>query len=163
MPVRKQMTRVKRINERIISELKDLISQSIPWNIDNQFRSCTGLPELRGLVSGHFFFTTLCQVRGDKETKKQLYDAVRDEFVPAHAHYRPGLRPWAWWKWDAPELRRVVGRDLDEDDEPDRFDNRLPAAEDPNLPEWAKGKTYFGKPSVYEGMFTRMNAVTCND
>ena len=151
MPVRKQMTRVKRINDRIISDLHDLIRQGIPWNVDQKFRANAGLAELRGLVTGHFFFTQLCEERGDKETKKQLYEAVRDELVPAHAHYRPGLRPWAWWKWDAPELRRVVGRDLDEDDEADCFDDRLPAAEDPILPEWAKGKTYFGKPSVYDG------------
>lgn len=45
----------------------------------------------------------------------------------------------------------MVGRDLDEDDEADCFDDRLPAADDSNLPEWAKGKTYFGKPSVYDG------------
>ena len=45
----------------------------------------------------------------------------------------------------------MVGRDLAEDDEADCFDDRLPAADDSNLPEWAKGKTYFGKPSVYDG------------
>ena len=60
-----------------------------------KFRANAGLAELRGLVTGHFFFTRLCEERGDKETKKQLYEAVRDELVPAHAHYRPGLRPWA--------------------------------------------------------------------
>lgn len=41
--------------------------------------------------------------------------------------------------------------DLAEDDKADCFDDRLPAADDSNLPEWAKGKTYFGKPSVYDG------------
>ena len=69
MPVRKQMTRVKRINDRIISDLHELIRQGIPWNVDQKFRANAGLAELRGLVTGHFFFTQLCDERGDKETK----------------------------------------------------------------------------------------------
>lgn len=77
--------------------------------------------------------------------------------MPAHAHYRPGLRPWAWWKWNAPELRRVVGRDLAEDDEADCFDDRLPAAEDSNLPEWAKAKPTLESRLSMTAMFTRMN------
>lgn len=58
MPVRKQMTRVKRLNERIISELKELIRQGIPWNIDSKFRANVGLAELRGLVNRTFLFYT---------------------------------------------------------------------------------------------------------
>ena len=64
------MTRVKRLNDRIISDLHELIRQGIPWNVDHKFRPDVGLGELRGLVTGHFFFTKLCQERGDKETKK---------------------------------------------------------------------------------------------
>mgnify|MGYP003579933988 CR=1 FL=1 len=112
MPVRKQMTRVKRINDRIISDLHELIRQGIPWNVDQKFRANAGLAELRGLVTGHFFSTRLCEERGDQETKNSCTKQFEIELVPAHAHYRPGLRPWAWWKWNAPELRRVVGRTL---------------------------------------------------
>ena len=71
MPVRKQMTRVKRLNERIISDLHELIREGVPWSVDNKFRANVGLAEVRGLVTGHFFFTHLCEERGDKETKKR--------------------------------------------------------------------------------------------
>ena len=125
------------------------------------FETTEGFNELRGLISGHFWFTTLCRDDtkdgDDEETRQILYDAVKDVLVPMHAHYRPGLRPWAWWKFDAPEPRRVVGDDCtnpEHDDDCDGNhpgDDRLPAAEDPNLPAWAKGKLYFGTPSVYDG------------
>ena len=147
MPVRKQITRVKRINDRTISDLHELIRQGIPWNVDHKFRSEVGLAELRGLVTGHFFFTKLCEERGDKETKKELYDAVKDDLVPAHAHYRPGLRPWAWWQWDAPELRHAVGRYCIDAGHGDKCDGSHDTH--PDLPEPVK--TYFGTPSVGDG------------
>jgi hypothetical protein len=67
------------------------------------------------MVNGYFFFCSLCREEGDEETKKRLYESVKDELVPAHAHYRPGTRPWAWWEWDAPEPRLVIKRELDPD------------------------------------------------
>jgi hypothetical protein len=152
MPVRKETTRAKRLNDRTIAALRELIRLGVPWNVDNLYRSNLGVNELRGLVTGHFFFTELCQEDGDQETKKTLYKAVRDEFVPTHAHYQPGARPWAWWEFDAPEPRHLIGRDLDEDEANGHDDNfdRLPAAEDPELPEWAK-RMYFGAPACYDG------------
>jgi hypothetical protein len=47
--------------------------------------------------------------------------------------------------------RNCVNPDHDEDCDGDHDDGRLPADQDPNLPEWAKGKYYFGAPSVYDG------------
>lgn len=35
---------------------------------------------------------------------EQLRDALLKEWTSAH----PGSRPWAWWRWDAPEPRRLL-------------------------------------------------------
>ena len=51
----------------------------------------------------------------------------------------------------------MVGRDLAEDDEADCFDDRLPAADDSNLPEWAKAKPTLESRLSMTAMFTRMN------
>jgi hypothetical protein len=148
MPLRRETTRAKkRLNDRVIAELRELIRLGLPWHVDNWYHGDKGLKELRGLITGHFFLTTLCNEDGDEQLKKQLYEALREDLVPAHAYYRPGLRPGAWWEWDAPEPRRVIGRDVDEEGDNDQ----LPADEDPDLPKWAKGKLYFGLPAVYDG------------
>jgi hypothetical protein len=159
MPVRKRIGRVKRLNDRLTTTLLEHIRLGLPWHVDNKFRTNTGLNELRGLITGYFFFCELCEEDGDLDTKKTLYELVRDEFLAAHVHYRPGERPWAWWGFDAPEPRRIVGWVCDEDDHDDDCDGShyavdgrdlLPAADDPDLPQWAKGM-WFGCPVTFDG------------
>jgi hypothetical protein len=58
------------------------------------------------------------------------------------------MRPHAWWLYDAIELRRAIGRDQDQEDGHD--DGRLPAFEDPELPEECK-KNYYGRPNIADG------------
>jgi hypothetical protein len=87
----------------------------------------------------------------DEESQHAIWEELKDDIVREHIKYSPGTRPWGWWKWEAPEMHRVIAREVDPDNKGDCLDDRVPAAEDPNLPEWAKGKFYFGKPSVYAG------------
>jgi hypothetical protein len=144
------------VTDKTIANLHEFIRQGIPWDVDNKYRANEGVFELRGFVTGHFFFTTLFHDEGDEEAKRRIYEAVKAEFVPTHAHHRPGLRPWAWWEWDAPEPRRVIQRDCLDPEHDDDCDgshgdiDRLPAAEDPKLPAWAK-ELYFGRPASYDG------------
>jgi hypothetical protein len=84
----------------------------------------------------------------DEGSQRALWEELTDDIVREHLKYSPGTRPWGWRKWEAPELRRVVGRecinpDHDDDCDGDHDHGRLPADQDPNLPEWAKGKYYF--------------------
>jgi hypothetical protein len=104
--------------------------------------------DIDALISGHFYELTLQHCRkDDEESQRALWDELKDNIFAAHIKRSPGSRPWAWWKWEAPEMRHVVGLDCDiVGDETDR----LPAFEDPNLPERFK-QNYFGKPNTYDG------------
>jgi hypothetical protein len=144
MPRRRQRTRSRRVSDAVWEQLRASIHAGYPWiHID-------GFYELLGLVRGSWF--PFCHIidETDEEAQRALWEELQADILAEHARRRPGDRPWAWWKWDAPELRRVIGRDRDEDEGNGHDDGRLPAAEDPNLPECAKG-TYFGGPRVYDG------------
>jgi hypothetical protein len=98
---------------------------------------------LLGLVTGAFLFSEYCD-EDDEESVQALWEALKDDILVAHIKHEPHTRPWAWWKWEAQEMRRVVGRDKSVGN------GRLPAFEDPHLPEWCK-QNYFGTPNVYDG------------
>jgi hypothetical protein len=36
------------------------------------------------------------------------WEELREELIAEQVAETPGTRPWAWWKWDAPEPRRVI-------------------------------------------------------
>ena len=60
----RETTRAKRLNDRAIEKLRALIQQgSALGNVDNKFRTDEGLNELRGLISGHFYFVTSLTLR----------------------------------------------------------------------------------------------------
>lgn len=48
-------------------------------------------------------------VHFDPDRGKRLWELAREAMVEAWAAKHPGTRPWAWWRWDAPEPRRRVG------------------------------------------------------
>ena len=150
MPRRKELLRARKRNDRTIERLRESVAIGCPW-LKNQ--DVFGRFDLIGLVHGHFIgfaMDTLSQ--NDTEGQCELWRVLKNEILAQHYQRRPGTRPAAWWKFDASELRRVLGRDVDEDEEGNGHDDgRLPAAQDPNLPDWARGKTYFGKPIVYDG------------
>ena len=108
MPVRKQMTRVKRINDRIISDLHELIRQGIPWNVDQKFRANAGLAELRGLVTGHFFFTQLCEERAIKKPNNSYTKRFEMSLYPRMRITGLGCALGLGGSGMRPELRRVV-------------------------------------------------------
>ena len=125
MPRRRTTSRQqhRRLNDAIIAELHELIRQGLPWDTETRFKNVErGLSELKGLVSGYFFFCTLVKddPHGndeDLELKRAIYESVKSEFISAHAHYRPGSRPWAFWQWDHCLMVRERHHG---DEEPDR-------------------------------------------
>lgn len=45
---------------------------------------------------------------GDQEALEAAWKAFRVELLREWVAEHPGTRPWAWWRFDAPELRRRV-------------------------------------------------------
>lgn len=57
------------------------------------------------LLYGHDFFGL--GYRNDDELLA-AWDGNREEYLAAWVDARPGTRPWAWWRFEAPEPRRIV-------------------------------------------------------
>lgn len=47
-----------------------------------------------------------CRAYFLQDRARTLWNANRAELLAEWITDRPGSRPWAWWKWDAPEPRR---------------------------------------------------------
>ena len=67
------------------------------------------------LVTGHDHFGlgfgvgAEGQDPGEREVRRRLvWDEVKVDLVKVHSQHRPGTRPWAWWKYEAKEPRRLV-------------------------------------------------------
>jgi len=78
-------------------------------------RRATGWTETERvhLLSGHDFFGEGFGREGtgtfDEERARQAWFEIGDELVAEHIHRNgAGTRPWAWWRWSAPEPRRRV-------------------------------------------------------
>lgn len=77
------------------------------------------------LLTGHDFFNqAFGRTLFHPSTPAHAYDAMReawedlrDELLPAWIAENPGTRPWAWWKFDAPEPRRRIQRVLTPDEQ----------------------------------------------
>jgi hypothetical protein len=155
MPVRRKRARSRnrRISHSVVAQLRESIARGYPW-IHDAADHMPGHGELIGLVYGHWYEFALDFVdEGDDESIHALWEDLSGAIIAEHSKRRPATRPAGWWRFDAPELRRCLGRDRDDDDDDEgngHDDGRLPAAEDPNLPEWAKG-TYLGRPRVDDG------------
>jgi hypothetical protein len=46
----------------------------------------------------------------DEEAAREAYETHREAYLEEHAAEHPGTRPGCWWRWEAPEPRRVVNR-----------------------------------------------------
>ena len=78
-----------------------------------------------------------------------LKDWICEEPGPYDLGPGPGTRPWAWWKFDAPELLRRI------DGKPHPFDNPERIAEiakrEAKYPGFAESanETFYGRPGIY--------------
>ncbi len=71
------------------------------------------------------------------EQLKDYWERMGEDILGGHILQHPCTRPWAWWHFDAPEPRRMVGDPQDVGLEP--HDVRFPARR-------YKWKLYFGMP-----------------
>jgi hypothetical protein len=145
--------RSKRINDRVIDRLRQNIFAGLPHRQPQTPDEQLGYADLIYLQSGLYYpVCNFIHDKNDVETLNDLWWNLREDLLTQHIKRHPGTRCWAWWHLEQDrEQRRVVGLDRDEDEENGHGDERLPAFEDPSLPAWARGKTYFGRPSVYDG------------
>ena len=59
---------------------------------------------LEGLVTGHFFFA-----EPTEDEQRVFWLQHREKLIEATIRARPGTRPAAWWKFDAPAARERIG------------------------------------------------------
>jgi len=118
MPRKKVRALRKGISDRVIERLREMIRSGIIWTDDGLPHVCLGDGDVWGLMSGCFFEFCLdfCTTEKDEETKKLLWEKLRDDIVREHVKFIPTTRPWAWWEWEKPEPLRMV--EDPEDDEP---------------------------------------------
>lgn len=114
MPIRSETGKAKRLNQKIIDELRELVRSGVPW-----VRPGDPLPrgycDLLALVTGLFYLPDFIRVtnpkRGaeeDRETQLFLWSELRQDILDEHIKHKPGSRPWAWWHLEDREQRRVV-------------------------------------------------------
>ncbi len=46
--------------------------------------------------------------KGDDDAKRQAWESLRADLLEDWIREHPGTRPWAFWKFEAPELRRRI-------------------------------------------------------
>jgi hypothetical protein len=157
MPTKRtRRTRARQVDLSCIDKLRETIARGNPWMVSGE--RAFGRYDLYVLVRG-IHYRQMCDIwkdENDSETREFLWSELGAEILAEHVQRQPGTRPWAWWIYNAPETRRPIGReclDPTHDDDCDRShdqDGRLPAFQDPKLPEHFK-KNYFGKPNCSDG------------
>jgi len=63
---------------------------------------------LQYLLRGYNFFDKPFK---DDDDAKRCWGDSQDKIMREWIRVAPGRRPWAWWKWDAPERRRCTSGD----------------------------------------------------
>jgi hypothetical protein len=84
-----------------------------------------------GELAGGAFKTPEDEARTWKQNRARLISRYQQK-------HGPFCRPWAWWKHDAPELRRRIGGE------------GVAAIDTDDCPEWAKDRVSFGRPVVWD-------------
>jgi hypothetical protein len=98
----------RRTSDRIIDELRESVLAGIPWIIP--VKPPRGYGDLIFIVTGHHYpiACDFIHVKDDTETTMAIWSELREDILREHIKHRPGTRPWAWWKLEDREERRVV-------------------------------------------------------
>jgi hypothetical protein len=112
MPRRRQKTRNRRLSDSAIGQLRQAIAVGVPWVTRDDMG---GRMELLGLISGCWYGLSHLIDENDDDSIRALWSEFHDEILEQHTRRRPGTRPSAWWRYEAPEPRRTVEL-IDEDD-----------------------------------------------
>jgi hypothetical protein len=67
------------------------------------------------LTGVYFYFLDPAPAREDTppsdDVLRAAWELLREELIAEHVAAEPGTRPWAWWRFDASEQRRLVAGD----------------------------------------------------
>jgi hypothetical protein len=112
MPVRSETGKAKRLNQKIIENLRELVRSGVPW-VQPGDPLPRGYCDLLALVTGLFYFTDFIRITNpkhgaeeDRETQLFLWSELRQDIIDEHIKHRPGTRPWSWWHLEDRELQR---------------------------------------------------------
>jgi hypothetical protein len=89
----------KRLNDRIVDELRKNVRAGIPWRqpekVEGEER---GYADLIYLTTGRFYpIIDFIRGKDDRETIFALWEALREDILEQHAkHGEPDSMPWAW-------------------------------------------------------------------
>ena len=112
MPIRSEIGKARRLNQRIIEDLRELVRSGVPW-VQPGDALPRGYCDLLALVTGLFYFTDFIQIKNpqrggeeDRETQLFLWSELREDIINEHIKHQPGTRPWAWWRLEDREPQR---------------------------------------------------------
>jgi hypothetical protein len=103
--------RSKRINDRILEELRKMVLAGIPWVQPPMGSPARGYADLIFIVTGLYY--PVCDFihgKDDTEALVAIWSELREDIIDQHIKHQPRSRPWAWWREDR-EQRRVVAID----------------------------------------------------
>jgi hypothetical protein len=109
MPIRRETSKARRLNEKAMEELRQII-RSGGAGPGGPGGGTSG--DIHGLITGHFYDPQHCQ-KDDEESQRLLWSELKDAILAEYVKRSPCSRPWAWWKWETTEMRRVIGLDRD--------------------------------------------------
>lgn len=97
------------------------------------------------MIHGHVFFFTPEEEQADP---REVWAELRDIMLPIWVRHHPGRRPWAWWEYDAPELRKRI---IAEGPQPVTLTGNHFRTGQP------RRENAFGRPTAYDGWFAGLD------
>ncbi|MFA9477109.1 hypothetical protein ACERK3_02260 [Phycisphaerales bacterium AB-hyl4] len=82
--------------------------------------------------------------------RRRAWEVLRDDLLPEWIADHPGTRPWAWWRYDAPERRQRVDGPPHPFDNPERIEHIEHIASKPKAAgdyKQAMYRLYYGRPA----------------
>jgi hypothetical protein len=101
------------IGEMVFAQLRENVHAGIPYRQPDTPGEARGYGDLIFLVTGHHYAIAcdFIHEKNDTETLITLWSELREDILREHIKHRPGGRPWAWWKLEDREQRRVLEMD----------------------------------------------------
>ena len=111
MPRRMKKIRSRRASDPALERMREAIAAGYPWRYADG--RVFGYFDLLLMTKGYSYGFEDFITQGDEESKRALWEDLRGDILSQHVKLRPGTRPWAWWQYDKPELRRLLRIDPD--------------------------------------------------
>jgi hypothetical protein len=94
-----------------IESMRVMVLAGVPWRQPerDEFGKSAGYADLIYLVTGHYYpICDFIRSKDDYETIGELWSGLREDILIEHIKRKPGTRPWAWWRCEDREQRKVI-------------------------------------------------------